>query len=144
MFVREKRDPTQFLCLGVACAKVPPPFRKSRKGSSAKQVQQRWAHWQMQLPLEDIQRLLAILGQSNMPAQRTRRFKAYFKQVAVSCLLEFARVHLVNRIDKNGWALGPSAAFLEWLAKTPVSQVGAVPRYAVLRWARSTLHLVQE
>ena len=113
----------------------PTSFSEEHEGSYAKQVQQCWAYWQMQLPLEDIQRLLAILRQSDIPAQRAPRFKAYFKQVAISCVLESARAHLVNRIDKNGWALGPSAAFLEWLANTPVSQVGAVPRYAVLRWA---------
>ena len=30
---------------------------------------------------------------------------------------------------------GPSFTFLEWLAQTPVSRVGAVPRFAVVRWA---------
>ena len=44
-------------------------------------------------------------------------------------------MHLTNRIHQNGWALGPSVEFLSWLADLPTTQVGAVPRYAVLRWA---------
>ena len=31
--------------------------------------------------------------------------------------------------------MGPSILFLDWLADLPTTQVGAVPRYAVLRWA---------
>ena len=38
-------------------------FSEEQDGSYARQVQQCWAYWQMQLPLEDIQRLLAILRQ---------------------------------------------------------------------------------
>ena len=44
-------------------------------------------------------------------------------------------LHLSSRISRNGWNYGPSFEFLEWLAQTPVSHVGAVPRFAVLRWA---------
>ena len=43
--------------------------------------------------------------------------------------------HLSSRISRNGWTYGPSFEFLEWLAQTPVSHVGAVPRFAVPRWA---------
>ena len=94
-----------------------------------------WEHWQTLLPLEDIQRLLMILHQPHTPAERASGFKAYFKQVSVARLLETSHAHLVNRIQKNGWAFGPSAEFLAWLANAPVTQVGAVPRYAVLRWS---------
>ena len=31
--------------------------------------------------------------------------------------------------------MGPSILFLNWLADLPTTQVGAVPRFAVLRWA---------
>lgn len=104
------------------------------EGSYAKQVRQCWDYWQTQLPAEDIQRLILILRQPNTPAQRAHRFKMHFKQVAIARLLETSHMHLINRLHRNGWALGPSAEFLGWLADLPTAQVGAVPRYAVLRW----------
>lgn len=45
-------------------------FSEEHEGSYAKQVHRCWEYWQTQLPLEDIQRLLAILRQPNTPAQR--------------------------------------------------------------------------
>ena len=42
---------------------------------------------------------------------------------------------MTNRIYQNGWALGPSIEFLGWPPDLPTAQVGALPRYAVLRWA---------
>ena len=107
---------------------------EEQEGSFAAQIQQCWRHWQKQLPAEDIQRLLA-LRQNNTPAQRASSFKQLFKQIAITRLLEASHRHLTNRIYKNGWALGPSIEFLDWLAELPTTQVGAVPRYAVLRWA---------
>ena len=104
------------------------------EGSYATQIQQCWRYWQTQLPAEDIQRLLALLRQDNMPAQRASRFKHLFKQIAITRLLEASHQHLTNRVYQNGWALGPSIEFLGWLAELPTTQVGAVPRY-VLRWA---------
>ena len=62
-------------------------------------------------------------------------FKTHFKQVSVARLLEISHTNLVSRLQKNGWAFGVSAEFLAWLTDLPVAQVGAVPRYAVLRWA---------
>ena len=106
-----------------------------QEGSYAAHIQQCWKYWQKQLPTEDIQSLLDLLRQSNTPAQRASRFKHLFKQIAVTRLLEGSHLHLTNRIYRNGWALGPSIEFLDWLAELPTTQVGAVPRYAVLRWA---------
>ena len=95
-------------------------FAEEQVGSYATQIQQCWKYWQQQLPAEDIQRLLALLKQNNTPAQRA---------------LAASHRHLAARIYKNGWAMGPSILFLDWLADLPTTQVGAVPRYAVLRWA---------
>ena len=106
-----------------------------QEGSNAAHIQQCWKDWQKQLPTEDIQSLLDLLRQSNTPAQRASRFKHLFKQIAVTRLLEASHLHLANRIYRNGWALGPSIEFLNWLAELPTMQVGAVPRYAILRWA---------
>ena len=106
-----------------------------QEGSYAAHIQQCWKYWQKQLPTEDIQSLLDLLRQSNTPAQRASRFKHLFKQIAVTRLLEASHLHLTNRIYRHGWALGPSIEFLNWLAELPTTQVGAVPRYAVLRWA---------
>ena len=50
-------------------------------------------------------------------------------------MAEDAVSHLSSRISNNGLTFGPSIEFLDWLSRTPVSQVGAVPRFAVLRWA---------
>ena len=110
-------------------------FADDHEGSYARQVHQCWRYWQTQLPAEDIQRLLLILRQTSEPAQRANRFKQQFKQMAIARLLETSHLHLINRLHRNGWALGPSAEFLGWLADLPTTQVGAVPRYAVLRWA---------
>ena len=106
-----------------------------QEGSYAAHIQQCWKYWQKQLPAEDIQSLLDLLRQSNTPAQRASRFKHLFKQIAVTRLLEASHLHLTNRIYRNGWALGPSIGFLDWLAELPTTQVGVAPRCAVLRWA---------
>ena len=108
---------------------------EDQEGSYAIQIQQCWKYWQQQLPAEDIQRLLALLKQNNTPAQRASGFKQLFKQLAIGRLLAASHRHLAARISKNGWAMGPSILFLGWLADLPTTQVGAVPRYAVLRWA---------
>ena len=79
--------------------------------------------------------ILALVRENTTPAQRASRFKQLFKQLAVNKLLAASHRHLVARIYKNGWAMGPSILFLNWLADLPTTQVGAVPRYAVLRWA---------
>ena len=108
---------------------------EDQEGSYAIQIQRCWKYWQQQLPAEDIQRLLALLKQNNTPAQRASGFKQLFKQLAIGRLLAASHRHLAARISKNGWAMGPSILFLGWLADLPTTQVGAVPRYAVLRWA---------
>ena len=108
---------------------------EEQEGSYAKQIQQCWKYWQQQLPAEDIQRLLALLRQNNTPSQRASGFKQLFKQLAISRWLAASHRHLAARVCKNGWATGPSILFLDWLADLPTTQVGAVPRYAVLRWA---------
>ena len=110
-------------------------FAEEQAGSYAIQIQQCWKYWQQQLPAEDVQRLLALVRENTTPAQRASKFKQLFKQLAVNKLLAASRKHLVARIYKNGWATGPSILFLNWLADLPTTQVGAVPRYAVLRWA---------
>ena len=110
-------------------------FAEEQAGSYAIQIQQCWKYWQQQLPAEDVQRLLALVRENTTPAQRASKFKQLFKQLAVNNLLATSHKHLVARIYKNGWAMGPSILFLNWLADLPTTQVGAVPRYAVLRWA---------
>ena len=76
-----------------------------------------------------------ILSQPHDPARAARRFQERFKQFAIAREVESAVFHLSSRISNNGWTFGPSFDFLEWLAQMPVSQVGAIPRFAVLRWA---------
>ena len=110
-------------------------FAEEQASSYATQIQQCWKYWQQQLPAEDVQRLLALVRENTTPAQRASKFKQLFKQLAVNKLLTASHKHLVARIYKNGWAMGPSTLFLNWLADLPTTQVGAVPRYAVLRWA---------
>ena len=103
--------------------------------SYTRQVYHCWNYWQKQLAPEEVLRLLFVLRQSGPSPQAARHFQTCFKQLAVARIVEESILHLSSRISRNRWALGPSFAFLEWLAHTPVSQVGAVPRFAVLRWA---------
>ena len=110
-------------------------FAEEQVSSYATQIQQCWKYWQRQLPAEDVQRLLTLVRENTTPAQRASKFKQLFKQLAVNKLLTASHKHLVARIYKNGWAMGPSILFLNWLADLPTTQVGAVPRFAVLRWA---------
>ena len=110
-------------------------FAEEQASSYATQIQQCWKYWQQQLPAEDVQRLLALVRENTTPAQRASKFKQLFKQLAINKLLTASHKHLVARIYKNGWAMGPSILFLNWLADLPTTQVGAAPRYAVLRWA---------
>ena len=110
-------------------------FAEEQASSYATQIQQCWKFWQQQLSAEDVQRLLALVRENTTPAQRASKFKQLFKQLAINKLLTASHKHLGARIYKNGWALGPSILFLNWLADLPTTQVGAVPRYAVLRWA---------
>ena len=110
-------------------------FTEVQASSYVTQIQQCWKYWQQQLPAEDVQRLLALVRENTTPAQRASNFKQLFKQLAVNKLLTASHKHLVARIYKNGWAMGPSILFLNWLADLPTTQVGAVPCYAVLRWA---------
>ena len=110
-------------------------FAEEQASSYATQIQQCWKYWQRQLPAEDVQRLLTLVRENTTPAQRASKFKQLFKQLAVNKLLTASHKHLVARIYKNGWAMGPSILFLNWLADLPTTQVGAVPRFVVLRWA---------
>ena len=103
--------------------------------SYANQVFACWKYWQTQLSTESVQKLVEILRQSATPMQRAGKFKMTFKQLAVTRLIETSQTHLANRMFNNGWSLGPSIDFLRWLSELPILQVGAVPRYAVLRWA---------
>ena len=108
-----------------------PPFSRSSDDSYTRQV---YYCWKYQLAPDEIHQLLRILGQANFTPQVARQFHARFNQLAIARMVTESTLHLSSRISRNGWAFGPSFAFLEWLAQTPISQVGAVPRFAVLRW----------
>ena len=103
--------------------------------SYTKQVYLCWKYWQQQLAPDEIRQLVQILNQSQNPSQAARRFQECFKQFAIAKEIDSAVSHLSNRVASNGWPFGPSFDFLEWLSQTPISQIGAVPRFAVLRWA---------
>ena len=103
--------------------------------SYTRQVYSCWKYWQHKLAPDETRQLVYILSQPRDPTQAARRFQERFKQFAIASEVESAVFHLSSRISNNGWAFGPSLDFLEWLSQMPVSQVGAVPRFAVLRWA---------
>ena len=103
--------------------------------SYTKQVYLCWKYWQRQLAPDEIRLLVGILNQPQAPSQAVRRFLENFKQFAIAKEIECAVSHLSNRVASNGWPFGPSFDFLKWLSQTPISQIGAVPRFAVLRWA---------
>ena len=92
-------------------------------------------YWQHQLSPDEVKQLLLLLDQPREAPHNIRRFLDRFKQYAIARQINESVAHLSSRISRNGWIYGPSFAFLEWLAQTPVSQVGAVPRFAVVRWA---------
>ena len=103
--------------------------------SYTKQIYSCWKYSQHQLPPDEIRQLVDILNQSRDSSQAARRFQECFKQFAIAKEVDSAISHLSNRVSQNGWPFGPSFEFLQWLSRTPISQVGAVPRFAVLRWA---------
>ena len=106
-----------------------------RQGPYRRQVHSCWKYWQQQLAPEEVRQLLLLLDQPHDSPRNTRRFLDKFKQLAIGRLVDALVLHLSSRISRNGWTYGPSFEFLEWLSQTPVSHVGAVPRFAVLWWA---------
>ena len=112
-----------------------PAFVRDTDESYRRQVFSCWKFWQQQLSSEEIRRLLDIFDQPQSSPRNIKRFLDLFKQLAIGHLIDSSVVHLSSRISQNGWTYGPSIEFLEWLAQTLVSYVGAVPRFAVLRWA---------
>ena len=93
-------------------------------------INSRCSGWQQQLSPDEVRHLLDCLDQPHETSRVVRRFLDNFKQVAIAHQIEESIAHLSARIARNGWAYGPSFNFLEWLAQTPVAQVGAVPRFA--------------
>ena len=114
---------------------VLPAFVRDTDESYKRQVYSCWKYWQQQLAPEEVKQLLQILDQPDGSSHNTRRFLDRFKQLARGRFVDTSILHLSSRISQNGWAYRPSLEFLEWLAQTPVSHVGAVPRFAMLRWA---------
>ena len=112
-----------------------PTFVRESDDSYRRQVGSCWKYWQQQLTLEEIRQLSDTLEQSPLPPHHVKRFLDQFKRFAIGHLIDASLVHLSSRIARNGWTYGPSIEFLDWLALTPISSVGAVPRFAVLRWA---------
>ena len=112
-----------------------PAFVRDTDDSYRRQAYSCWKYWQQQLAPEEVRQLLQLLDQPTGSSHNPRRFLDRFKQLAIGRLVDTSILHLSSRISRNGWAYGPSFEFLERLAQTPVSHVGAVPRFAVLRWA---------
>ena len=112
-----------------------PSTIKGTEESYTRQVHSCWKYWQHQLARDETRQLVNILNQPHDPSQAARRFQERFKQLAIAREVESAVSRLSSRIFHNGWAFGPSFDFLRWLSQMPISQVGAVPRFAVLRWA---------
>ena len=109
-----------------------PAFVRDTDESYRRQVYSCWKYWQQQLAPEEVRQLLRILDQPEGSPHITRRFLDRFKQLAIERLVDASLLHLSSRISRNGWT---SIEFLEWIAQTPVSHVGAVPHFAILRWA---------
>ena len=112
-----------------------PAFVRNTDESYRRQVYSCWKYWQQQLASDEVRQLLLLLDQPHGSSRGIKRFLDRFKQLAIARQVEASVLHLSSRISRNGWNYGPSFEFLEWLAQTPVSHVGAVPRFAVLRWA---------
>ena len=111
-----------------------PSFVRDSDESYRRQVYACWKYWQHQLSSDEVRQLLLLLDQAQDAPRSIRRFLDRFKQYAIARQVDESVAHLSSRISRNGWTYGPSVTFLEWLAQTPVSQVGAVPRFAVIRW----------
>ena len=112
-----------------------PTFVRDTDESYRRQVYSCWKYWQQQLAPDEVRQLLLLLDQPQGSPRSIRRFLDRFKQLAIVRQIDASILHLSSRISRNGWMYGPSFEFLEWLAQTPVSHVGAVPRFAVVRWA---------
>ena len=112
-----------------------PNYVRDTDDSYRKQVSACWKFWQQQLSTDEVRHLLGTLNRAPCSPRHIKRFLDLFKQFAVGHLIDSSIEHLSVRIFRNGWTYGPSLEFLSWLARIPVSQVGAVPRFAVLRWA---------
>ena len=112
-----------------------PSFVRDSDESYRRQVYACWKYWQRQLSPDEVRQLLLLLDQPQDAPRSIRRFLDRFKQYAIARQIDESVAHLSSRISRNGWTYGPSFTFLEWLAQTPVSQVGAAPRFAVIRWA---------
>ena len=112
-----------------------PTLVRDTDESYRRQVYACWKYWQQQLAPDEVRQLLLLLDQPQDAPRSIKRFLDRFKQFAIARHIDESVLHLSSRISRNGWTYGPSVEFLEWLAQTPVSHVGAVPRFAVLRWA---------
>ena len=115
--------------------RILPTFVRDTDESYQRQVHTCWKFWQHLLSPDEVRQLLALLDQSHNTPHRIRRFLDRFKQYAIAHHIDDSVAHLSARISRNGWTYGPSLNFLAWLAQTPVAHVGAVPRFAVMRWA---------
>ena len=111
-----------------------PAFIRDTDESYRRQVYACWKYWQQQLAPDEVRQLLLLLDQPQDAPRSIKRFLDRFKQFAIARHIDESLLHLSSRVSRNGWTYGPSFEFLEWLAQTPVSHVGAVPRFAVLRW----------
>ena len=69
------------------------------------------------------------------PTSRARTLKAKLTQFRLPRLANDAQAHLITRTLTSGWPHGPQATLLEWLSALPLSRLGHVPRYTILRWA---------
>ena len=114
---------------------VLPAFVRDTDESYRRQVYACWKYWQRQLSPDQVRQLLLLLDQPHDAPRTIKRFLDRFKQYALARQIEESVLHLASRISHNGWTYGPSFELLEWLAHTPLSHVGAVPRFAVIRWA---------
>ena len=112
-----------------------PTLVRDTDESYRRQVYACWKYWQQQLAPDEVRQLLLLLDQPQDAPRSIKRFLDRFKQFAIARHIDESLLHLSSRVSRNGWTYGPSFEFLEWLAQTPVSHVGAVPRFAVLRWA---------
>ena len=112
-----------------------PTFVRDTDESYQRQVYACWKMWQHLLSPDEVRQLLALLDQRHNTPHRIRRFLDRFNRYAIAHHIDDSVAHLSARISRNGWTYGPSLNFLAWLAQTPVAHVGAVPRFAVMRWA---------
>lgn len=86
---------------------------------------------------QDKRALLSIESVAQSPSKLAHAFNDKLKKATLVNMITSAGVHFHNRRKQSSWSQSPNSEFCNWLANQPLSIIGAVPRYTILRWSLS-------